>query len=323
MTKIVKEALQRIQRYYESEASAESDLELNRDALVLYAQVVKDFGLRFNLQLLKDRNNGPFSLLLYKTPPFPTDLTTKSMVKVNASHYNPKYKFYIVFCFMANTKHIDTTGVFAPSGLDGYPTIFLYMPDFDGEELGYAATARLAISKNVKNNSLMRKSFGHEFTHYKDWLASLKGNPDAKMFSGYKRYDSATVNRNPKVGQKAEKSNATADYGAHINQMVEVNARYSEFLIDILYSFDQPSIKETGIENSFPNFNDFWDYYWTPDYAPDGLFQYAKPAIIKYLKKRLYKFYDYVKGMEKPAPTSKIEAKKRAQEYLRKDQSGN
>lgn len=312
----------RVHRFYTSEASVETDLQKSRDALMGYQRIVNFLKQYLTIDLMKTGKNGPLQYINSDMAdrPYPSGLTTRNMILIKGWDFmdDPLSIVQVALCIGPSMQGRRLTGLFTKDGINRMPTIFLYVnPDRIDYSLGQVF--RRQLTEFVATSRALQKTFIHEYKHYTDGIEALLKNIQSNPLRGYKIFKPMPEDKAQQVQDKKNNPNITYDFGTYVRNTSEVNARYAEWVVDILYAFDNlAEVKRRGILGAFPTFQMFWDYMWA-HYAPDEFLEYSTPKLEKYLKKRLYKLYDYTLDMSLP-PKTRDEAQRLAKQLLEKEQ---
>lgn len=301
----IQQAIKRVVRF---EAGAETDLQISTLSSKIWQKVLKIVSVSLHEKLFKEGRFGYCKLFTTTGkeggyyPRYPTyvisiksDILSKDLPE-----------FYIGF-ILIKEKDINSTtsGLFEYSGLYDKPTIYFFISDQQGLDYGFTQTVRERLFKDFKQNTEHPRTLHHEFRHMLDWLSGQKRNRD--VFKNYKAGFSDET-----APSKGLSKNPDQQYSTYVNQTVEINAMYAEWIMKIFESLQDIGIKA----DYFKNFGAFWHQYWMPYYTGPDLHKYANRRTVRYLQKRLYKLYSYLKERDNPKPQSRFEARKQAVKYL-------
>jgi hypothetical protein len=213
-----------------------------------------------------------------------------------------KYESLIIaFGLNRSGSYNGNSGVFYEQGIGREPTLVFYISDpklviLDDIEIDQY---RIALEENrqppkpyselfdargvlekLNRDSKIKSTFVHEFIHFNDFLRA--------------KYPKEDTTKRPKYVSH------TQNYKQYINNSLEINARYLEWINNILDSFTRLlKVKQLGIKGAFPTFQEFLHFYFlTPGFIPASLSLHINNKNTLRLVKRLYKFYDFVTSDE-------------------------
>ena len=155
--------------------------------------------------------------------------------------------------------------------------MFYYLPHDYGEPEDRFPVEEFheTFFKPNKQMREMESTFIHEYRHF---------------------VDDVQARQKSESGNTSRTITPTSHYGAYINSVKEINARYAEWIAAIVKNFRTKSISHSGIAANFPTFKDFWASYWTvKGFAPADLKIHINAENKRRLARRLYKFWDWAK----------------------------
>jgi hypothetical protein len=128
-------------------------------------------------------------------------------------------------------------------------------------------------------NSETKTYFIHEFTHFLNMV----------RVGGEDKYDSGPMGNYPK----------TSDFGAYINHPEEINARYMQWVENILVDLANKNKITDGdfkFKERYPSYNDFYKAYYNDFHLPNWLESHISDDNKKRIMRRAYKLYDHLKS---------------------------